>query len=272
MIVLPEIDPVAFDIGPLAVRWYGLMYAVGFAAALVLGTRRARRQDSPITPAQLQDLLFYAMVGLIIGARLGYMLLYNTSWLLNDPWALFKVWHGGMSFHGALLGIVVAGIVYARRKGLHFLDLGDFVAPLAPPGLFAGRIGNFVNTELWGRPSDLPWAVVFPGQAAGAVPRHPSQLYEALLEGVVLFFILWFFSRQPRPRGMVFGLFLLLYGLFRFLVEFFRQPDIQLGFVALDFLTMGHVLSLPMIAAGGFLLLRSKVSKGGSSLLLTKKG
>lgn len=254
MIVLPGIDPVAFEIGPLAVRWYGLMYVIGFAAALVLGTRRARRKDLPITPEQFQELAFYAIVGLIIGARLGYMLFYESSALIRAPLEIIKVWHGGMSFHGGLIGIVVAGFIFARRNDIHFLDLGDFVAPLAPPGLFAGRIGNFINAELWGWPSDMPWTMVFPGPAAGAVSRHPSQLYEALLEGVVLFFILWFFSRQPRSRGMVLGLFLLFYGFFRFLVEFFRQPDLHLGFVALDFLTMGQVLSLPMIAAGGFLL------------------
>ncbi len=261
MIVLSDINPVAFEIGPLTVRWYGLMYVIGFAVALVLGSRRARREDSPVNPAQFQDLLVYVMLGLVVGARLGYMLFYNSSALISDPLEILKVWHGGMSFHGGLLGIVVAGIIYARRKGLHFLDLGDFVAPLAPPGLFAGRIGNFLNAELWGRPSDLPWAVVFPGPAAGAVPRHPSQIYEALLEGVVLFCILWFFSRQPRPRGAVLGLFLLLYGFFRFLVEFFRQPDIQLGFVALDFLSMGQVLSLPMIGAGIFLVFWSRISQ-----------
>jgi len=258
MIVLPEIDPVAFEIGPLAVRWYGLMYVVGFAVALVLGTARTRRKDSPVSPAQFQDLLVYVLLGLVLGARLGYMLFYNISWLIHDPLEIFKVWHGGMSFHGGLLGIVLAGFVFARRNDIHFMDLGDFVAPLAPPGLFAGRMGNFINAELLGRPSDLPWAMVFPGPESGPFPRHPSQLYEALLEGVVLFFILWFFSIQPQPRGMVFGLFLLLYGLFRFLVEFFRQPDIQLGFVAFEFLTMGQVLSLPMIAAGGFLLFRLK--------------
>ncbi|MDZ7761634.1 MAG: prolipoprotein diacylglyceryl transferase [Desulfovermiculus sp.] len=254
MIVLPEISPVAFSIGPLEVRWYGLMYVAGFAVAFILGTKRASKKHSPLTPAQFQDLLVYVMLGLVVGARLGYMLFYNSSALISDPLEILKVWHGGMSFHGGLLGIVVAGVVYARRKGLHFLDLGDFVAPLAPPGLFAGRIGNFLNAELWGRPSDLPWAVVFPGPAAGAAPRHPSQIYEALLEGVVLFIILWFFSQKPRPRGTVLGLFLLLYGCFRFGVEFFRQPDIQLGFVALDFMSMGQVLSLPMIAAGVFLV------------------
>ena len=255
MIVLPEIDPVAFAIGPLEIRWYGLMYVAGFAAAFLLGTKRAGEKHAPLNPTQFQDLLVYAVVGLVAGARLGYMLFYNSSILISNPLELLKLWHGGMSFHGGLLGIVVAGFVFSRRNHLKILDLGDFIAPLAPPGLFAGRMGNFINVELWGRPSDLPWAVVFPGTAAGSIPRHPSQLYEAFLEGVVLFFVLWLFSQKPRPRGSVLGLFLFLYGCFRFGVEFFRQPDPQLGFVALDFLTMGQILSLPMIGAGIFLFL-----------------
>ncbi len=258
MIVLPEIDPVAFAIGPLEVRWYGLMYFIGFAAAYILGTKRASKKHSPLTPTQFQDLLISILVGLVLGARLGYMLFYNSAALISDPLEIFKVWHGGMSFHGGLLGTVVAGFVFAGRNHLNILDLGDFMAPLAPPGLFAGRIGNFINGELCGRQSDLPWAVVFPGPAAGAISRHPSQLYEAFLEGVVLFFVVWSFSNKPRPRGAVFGLFLLLYGCFRFGVEFFRRPDIQLGFVALDFLSMGQVLSLPMIAAGLFLIFYRK--------------
>ncbi len=250
MIVLPEIDPVAFSIGPLEVRWYGLMYLIGFVAAVILGTRRASKKHSPLTPAPFQHLIVYSMVGMIAGARLGYIIFYNTSLLIQNPLAAFEVWRGGMSFHGGLLGIAVAGLVFAWRRNFNILDLGDFLAPLAPPGLFAGRIGNFINGELWGRPSDLPWAMVFPGPEAGAVPRHPSQLYQAFLEGAVLFAILWFFSQKARTRGTVVGLFFLLYGCFRFLVEFFRQPDIQLGFVAFDFLTMGQILSLPMIAVG----------------------
>lgn len=258
MIVLPEIDPVAFAIGPLEIRWYGLMYVMGFAAALILGSKRSASRHAPFSPGQFQDLLFYGMIGLIAGARLGYMLFYDTSALIKDPLEIIKIWHGGMSFHGGLLGIAAAVFVFARQHRLNVLDLGDFVAPLAPPGLFAGRIGNFINGEIWGRPSDLPWAVVFPGTAAGNIPRHPSQLYEAFLEGAVLFAILWFFSQKPRPRGTVLGLFLLLYGCFRFGVEFFRQPDIQLGFVALDFLTMGQILSMPMVAAGIFLFFYRK--------------
>jgi len=254
MIVLPEIDPVAFSIGPLEVRWYGLMYLIGFAAAFILGTKRASKKHSPLTPAQFQNLLIYAIAGLVVGARLGYVLFYNPSLLIHDPLSVFTVWRGGMSFHGGLLGIVAAGVIFARWHRFNILELGDFIAPLAPPGLFAGRIGNFINGELWGRPSSVPWAMVFPAPEAGSVPRHPSQLYQALLEGAVLFAVLWLFSQKTRARGKVLGLFLLLYGCFRFFVEFFRQPDPHLGYVAFDLLTMGQVLSLPMIAVGIYLV------------------
>jgi len=258
MIVLPEIDPVAFSIGPLEVRWYGLMYLIGFTAAFILGTKRTSKKHSPLTPAQFQNLLVYAIVGLVAGARLGYVLFYNPSLLIQAPLSVFTVWRGGMSFHGGLLGIAVAGVIFARRHRFNIMDLGDFIAPLAPPGLLAGRIGNFINGELWGRPSNVPWAMVFPGPEAGTITRHPSQLYQAFLEGAVLFAILWFFSKKPRTRGTVLGLFLLLYGCFRFLVEFFRQPDTHLGFVAFDFLTMGQILSLPMIAVGIYLVFSRK--------------
>jgi len=257
MIIIPEINPVALNIGPLAIRWYGLMYLVGFAAAFILGWRRALRKWSPIKSDQFQDVIFYALVGLIAGARIGYTLFYNGDNFLNHPLEIFAVWNGGMSFHGGLIGVLCAVLLFSWRRGLHPLDMGDFLVPLAPPGLFAGRIGNFINAELWGRPSDVPWAMVFPTYAAGGIPRHPSQLYEALLEGVVLFLVLWIFSARLKPRGSVTGLFLMLYGLFRFLVEFFRQPDVQLGFVAMDWLTMGQILSLPMILIGAWLLVRS---------------
>ncbi len=257
MIIIPEINPVALSIGPLAIRWYGLMYIVGFAAAMILGQRRALRQRSSINPDQFRDLIFYALVGLIAGARIGYVLFYSRGYSLDHPLEIFAIWNGGMSFHGGLIGVLCAVLLFSWRRGLHPLDLGDFLVPLAPPGLFAGRIGNFINAELWGRPSDVPWAMVFPTYEAGVIPRHPSQLYEALLEGVVLFLVLWAFSARPKPRGSVTGLFLLLYGLFRFMVEFFRQPDLQIGFVAMDWLTMGQVLSLPMIIIGVWLLVRS---------------
>lgn len=257
MIILPEFDPVALRIGPLAVRWYGLMYVFGFAAAWWLGNRRAARPWTQLDEAGFQDLLFWVLLGLMLGARLGYALFYNFGYYMAHPGEILAFWQGGMSFHGGLLGGLCAIVLYSWRRGQHPLDVGDFMAPLVPPGLFFGRLGNFLNAELWGRPSDLPWAMVFPDPAAGGLPRHPSQLYEAFLEGIVLFAALWLYSRSPRPRGAVGGLFLLLYGCFRFLVEFTRQPDAHLGFVALDWLSMGQVLSLPMIAVGAWLLLRA---------------
>lgn len=257
MIIVPEINPVAFSIGPIAIRWYGLMYVVGFAAAMILGLKRALRQWSPIRPEQFQDLFIYVLVGLIAGGRIGYTFFYNWGYFINHPLEIFAVWKGGMSFHGGLIGVLCVVLLFSWLQGLHPLDMGDFLVPLAPPGLFAGRIGNFINAELWGRPSDVPWAMVFPTYEAYGIPRHPSQLYEALLEGVVLFLVLWAFSARPKPRGSVTGLFLLLYGLFRFFVEFFRQPDLHIGFIAMDWLTMGQLLSLPMVIIGVWLLVRS---------------
>jgi len=258
MIVLPQINPEAFRIGPIAVYWYGLMYGVGFAAALVLGNVRLRRNGMLLRSDRFRDLMFFTMVGLIVGARLGYMLFYTNFSFFKHPWEIIEVWKGGMSFHGGLIGVAIAILIFSRRHDLHLLDVADFVAPLAPPGLLAGRTGNFINSELWGRPSDLPWAMVFPDPAAGYLPRHPSPLYEALLEGVVLFGVLWLFSEKSRPRGAVAGLFLLLYGTFRFLVEFTRQPDAQMGFIFFNWVTMGQMLSLPMAAAGAWFLICSK--------------
>ncbi len=268
MIILPEFDPVAMRIGSLAVRWYGLMYVFGFTAAWLLGNRRASMPWTKLDRPMFQDLLFWILLGLMLGARLGYALFYNFSYYATRPLEIMAFWQGGMSFHGGLIGVVCAILLFSWRRGLHPLDTGDFIAPLVPPGLFFGRLGNFINSELWGRPSDLPWAMVFPNQASGGLPRHPSQLYEACLEGIVLFSALWLYSRRPRPRGAVGGLFLLLYGSFRFLVEFTRQPDAQLGFVALGWLSMGQVLSLPMIAIGAWLLLRNggKEARAGGKL------
>jgi phosphatidylglycerol---prolipoprotein diacylglyceryl transferase len=257
MIILPDIDPEAIRIGPLAVRWYGLMYILGFVAAYLLGNRRAAGPVAALNRLQFNDLLVWCLFGLMLGARLGYVFFYNFGYFAQRPMEILAFWQGGMSFHGGLLGVACAVLLFSWRRRLHPLDTGDFLVPLAPPGLFAGRIGNFLNSELWGRPSDLPWAVVFPDAASGDVPRHPSQLYEALLEGVILFIILWIYSGKPRPRGSVLGLFLLLYGAFRFVVEFFREPDLHLGFVVLDWMTMGQVLSLPMMLIGGWLMLRS---------------
>lgn len=247
MIQHPDFDPVALQLGPVAIHWYGLMYLVGFAAGAGLGVLRARRAGSGWRPAEVSDLLFFIAVGVILGGRLGYVLFYNFPYYIGRPWEVLYLWSGGMSFHGGLLGVIVAMWWFARRSGRAVLQVSDFVAPLVPPGLLAGRLGNFINQELWGRPTDLPWAVVFP--RVDAQPRHPSQLYEAMLEGVVLFALLWLFSSRPRPAGAVSGLFLVLYGCFRFVVEFARQPDPQLGFLV-GWLTMGQLLSVPMVLAG----------------------
>jgi phosphatidylglycerol:prolipoprotein diacylglycerol transferase len=250
MLTHPNIDPVAFAIGPLAVRWYGLMYLAGFAAAWGLGLRRIKQGLAPITRAQFDDLIFLAVVGVILGGRLGYVLFYKPAYYASHPLEILAVWQGGMSFHGGLLGVMAAMWFAARRHKVDYLRLMDFVAPLCPLGLAAGRLANFINGELWGRVTDVPWGMVFRG--AGDLPRHPSQLYQFALEGVALFVLLWWFSAKPRPRGQVSGLFLLGYGVFRFIAEFGREPDAYLGFLALG-LTMGQWLCVPMIA-GGLLL------------------
>ncbi len=248
MLTFPEIDPIIVQIGPLAVRWYGLMYLVGFAGAWWLMRRRATRPDIGLTAQDVGDLVFYAALGVILGGRLGYVLFYGWERLLADPLFVFRIDQGGMSFHGGLLGVLGAFGWFAWRRGRHFFDVADFVAPMVPIGLGAGRLGNFINGELWGRVTDVPWGFVFPG--AGALPRHPSQLYEAALEGLALFVLLWWFSARPRPRYAVSGLFLVGYGAARFAVEFVRQPDEHLGFLAFDWLTMGQLLTLPMILGG----------------------
>ncbi len=258
MLQHPGIDPVAFSLGPLRVHWYGLMYLVGFLGGAGLGIYRARRPDSGWRSQEVWDLLFYVALGVIIGGRLGYVLLYNLPHYLSHPADLLRIWTGGMSFHGALVGVIVAVWLFARRSGRAFLSVGDFLAPLCPLGLAAGRIGNFVNQELWGRVTELPWGVVFAG--AGPLPRHPSQLYEAFLEGVVLFIVVWSYSARPRPLGAVSGLFLLCYGIFRCAVEFVREPDLHIGFLALGWVTMGQLLSVPLIAAGAWLMVRARGS------------
>ncbi|CBV41584.1 prolipoprotein diacylglyceryl transferase [Halomonas elongata] len=250
MLTYPSIDPVAVSLGPFQVHWYGLMYVIGFIAAWWLGRQRAERIG--LTRDDVGDLLFYGALGVVLGGRLGYALFYGLDQWLADPLWILRVWDGGMSFHGGLLGVLLASWIFARRKGLAFFTLTDFVAPLVPIGLGAGRIGNFINHELPGRLTDLPWGMPFPGM--GPEPRHPSSLYEALLEGLVLFVVMWWVSAQPRRRGFVSGLFLVLYGVFRFAVEFVRRPDPQLGFIAFDWLTMGMLLSLPMILAGLLLM------------------
>jgi len=246
--VFPEIDPVIVQLGPFAIRWYGLMYLVGFLAGWWLMRWRALQPESGWTREEVGDLLFYSALGVILGGRLGYVLFYGWERLLEDPVFLLRIQEGGMSFHGGMLGVLVAAAWFARKNGRHFIDVTDFGAPVVPIGLCAGRFGNFLNAELWGRTTDVPWGFVFPG--GGPLPRHPSQLYEALLEGVVLFALLWWFSSRPRSRYSVSGLFLVGYGSFRFIVEFFREPDAHLGFLFLDWVTMGQLLSLPMIVAG----------------------
>ncbi|MBE0469215.1 MAG: prolipoprotein diacylglyceryl transferase [Methyloprofundus sp.] len=252
MLTFPLIDPVALSLGPIKVHWYGLMYLIGIAGAWYLLSKRVNKPNSPIRGEALEDLIFYAAMGIILGGRFGYVLFYNFDNFLADPVMLFKVWQGGMSFHGGLLGVIVAMWIFARKQKCTLLALTDFIAPVVPVGLFAGRIGNFINAELWGKPTDVYWAFVFPG--GGPLPRHPSQLYEAALEGLVLFLILWFYSSKPRPVMAVSGLFALFYGLFRFIVEFYRVPDEHLGYLALDWLTMGQILSTPLIAIGIILL------------------
>lgn len=249
MIPYPNIDPVLFSVGPLSVRWYGLMYLFGFAAAWWLGVTRARKANGLWNEDQIGDLIFYGAVGVILGGRFGYVLFYNFDLFLKDPAWLFRVWEGGMAFHGGLLGVLVAMYLFGRKHGKNLFQMTDFIAPIVPLGLGAGRIGNFIGAELWGRVSDMPWAMVFPTDPM-QLPRHPSQLYQFFIEGVVLFSVLWWFSSRPRPRMAVSGLFLVIYGLGRFVVEFFRQPDEQLGFIAFDWLTMGQLLSTPMIILG----------------------
>ncbi|MDR3073672.1 MAG: prolipoprotein diacylglyceryl transferase [Deltaproteobacteria bacterium] len=247
----PHFDPVLVAIGPFAVRWYGLMYLFGFAAAWFLGRRRAGRTGA-FNRQTFDDILTWGLFGVIVGARLGYVLFYDFARYLEQPLAIFYLHQGGMSFHGGMLGVIGFMWFAARRRGKTLFETMDFMAPLVPPGLFFGRLGNFINGELWGRVTTSPPGMVFPD--AGPLPRHPSQLYEAALEGLVFFCILWAFSAKPRPRMAVSGLFLFGYGCFRFLVEFFREPDAHLGFVAFDFLSMGQLLCLPMLF-GGLLLL-----------------
>lgn len=255
MLTYPHINPIALTLGPLKVHWYGLMYAIGFLGAWGLGVMRANKSNSGWTQDQISDLVFYAALGVIVGGRTGYILFYAWPDFIAEPLLLFKIWQGGMSFHGGLIGVIIALWLYARKLNKTFFELTDFTAPLVPIGLAAGRIGNFINGELWGRVTDVPWAMIFPN--GGTLPRHPSQLYEFLFEGIILFIILWSYSSKPRPRTAVSGLFLICYGTFRFVLEFFRQPDVQLGFIAFDWLTMGQMLSAPMILLGVFLIIRA---------------
>lgn len=264
MLTYPQIDPVAFAIGPLSVHWYGIMYIIAFAGAWGLATYRSTRVPEPWTSEQISDLVFYGALGAVIGGRLGSVLFYNFDRFLQDPLWLIRVWEGGMAFHGGFLGVLVALYLYTRKIGRDFWSTMDFIAPFVPFGLGAGRIGNFIGGELWGRPTDVPWGMVFPH--VDNLARHPSQLYQALLEGVLLFAIVWWFSSKPRPRLAVSGLFAVCYGAFRFFVEFFRQPDEQLGYLAFGWLTMGQLLSLPMIIAGALFLVLAYTNQGRFSV------
>lgn len=270
---LIDFDPIAVSIGPLDIHWYGVMYLLAFLAFWGIGNRRAMRQPWwAWSREDVSDILFLGMLGVILGGRIGYMLFYGFDLLIQNPMSLFKVWDGGMSFHGGLIGVIVAMGWFARRTGKPFWQVADFVAPMVPLGLAFGRLGNFIGGELWGRLTDVPWAMIFAKSTgfrasetaalneawrSGALDhlaRHPSQLYQAGLEGVALFLLLMWYSRRPRPRAAVSGLFLIGYGIFRLISEFFRQPDMQLGFIAKQWLTMGMLLSLPMIAAGLFIM------------------
>jgi phosphatidylglycerol:prolipoprotein diacylglycerol transferase len=248
MLIHPQIDPVAIAIGPLAVRWYGLMYLVGFGAAFLLARSRIKRgRSGNISYAVFDDLFFFSVLGVVLGGRLGYVLFYKPGYYISHPLEILAVWQGGMSFHGGFLGVLLAMVYSARKYKIRWLAITDFIAPLVPPALAAGRIGNFINGELWGRTTDVAWGMVFRG--AGPLPRHPSQLYQFALEGVLLFALLWLYSARPRPTGAVSAMFLIGYGLLRFAAEFFREPDDFLGLLAFN-LSMGQWLSLPMVLAG----------------------
>ena len=252
MLQHPQIDPVAISIGPIDIHWYGVMYLFAFAACWYALRHRARKPGSGWNAEMVSDLLFYVALGVVLGGRVGYILFYNFPAFIDNPLVLFKVWQGGMSFHGGLLGVTLAMYLFARKTGKSIFVVADAVAMVVPLGLGSGRLGNFINGELWGRATDVPWGMVFAG--AGPDPRHPSQLYQFMLEGVVLFVILWVFSSRPRPPMSVTGMFLLCYGVFRFAVEFVRQPDEHLGFIAFDWLTMGQLLSIPMIIVGAIFI------------------
>ena len=247
MLPYPDIDPVIFKIGPLAMRWYGLMYVFGFASSYLLALHQLKKKASTITRAELDDLYFYLILGLIVGARLGYVIFYNLSFYLQNPLEVFVLWHGGMSFHGGFIGAFLAGYVMIKKKRLNFFEVADLIVPTCPPGLMFGRIGNFINGELFGKPGTVPWAMVFP--QGGNVARHPSQLYEAFLEGLLLFVILWIYKDRKKRSGDVLAVFLILYGAFRIFCEFFREPDLQLGYIV-GWFSMGQILSIIMIVVG----------------------
>lgn len=245
----PDIDPVAFSIGSFKVHWYGIMYLLAFLGAWLVAMHRARQPEALVNKAQVENLITYGAFGVILGGRFGYVVFYNFDYWMTDPLWLFRVWEGGMSFHGGLIGVIVAMLIYAKRIGRPFIGLMDFVAPMVPLGLGFGRLGNFIGQELWGRVTDVPWAVVFPkAMDPEGVARHPSQLYQAGLEGLLLFAIVFWFSAKPRPRGAVSGIFLIAYGIFRFAIEFVREPD--KGVALIGGMTRGQLLCIPMLLVG----------------------
>jgi phosphatidylglycerol:prolipoprotein diacylglycerol transferase len=255
MLTFPQFDPVALAIGPLAIHWYGIMYIIAFGGAWMLASHRAKTDPGHWSSEQISDLVFYGALGAVLGGRFGSVVFYNFERFIGDPLWLLRVWEGGMSFHGGLLGVLLAFYLYSRRINKQFFEVMDFVAPLVPFGLGAGRIGNFIGGELWGRPTDVAWGMVFPH--VDQLARHPSQLYQFALEGVVLFTIVWLYSSGPKPCGAVTGVFAIGYGCFRFFVEFFRQPDADIGFIAFQWLTMGQLLSAPMILIGMYFVFRA---------------
>ena len=258
--IVHNFDPVFIDLGVFQIRWYSIAYIVGIILGWIYAIKiikeMARKHNfTMIKKTVFDDLIIYLIIGIVLGGRLGYVIFYNFEYYSRNLFEILKLWEGGMSFHGGLLGVIIATIIFSKIKRINFFYFTDIICCVAPIGLFLGRIANFINGELWGKVTDVPWAMVFPG--AGPLPRHPSQLYEAALEGVLLFIILWWFSSKPRPKAAVSGLFLLGYGFFRFLVEFVRIPDAQYGYLAFDWLTMGQILCLPMIVFGIILMIVS---------------
>jgi phosphatidylglycerol:prolipoprotein diacylglycerol transferase len=251
MLQFPNFDPIAIRLGPLAIHWYGLMYLAAFGSAWLLGRWRIKHHKTTLTMPDLDDIIFYGVLAVVAGGRLGYVLFYKPAYYLAHPLEIFYLWEGGMSFHGGLLGVMLMMAWFARSRGYHFLKVADFVSPLIPLGLATGRLGNFINGELWGRASSLPWAMVFP-QSGDGVARHPSQLYQLGLEGLTLFILIWWFANKPRPLGQVTAVFLMGYGFFRFVAEFAREPDNFLGLLAAG-LSMGQWLSIPMMLSGAAL-------------------
>tara|TARA_B100000780_G_scaffold8833_1_gene6328 strand:- start:1752 stop:2627 length:876 start_codon:yes stop_codon:yes gene_type:complete len=269
MLTYPIIDPVALSIGPMKIHWYGIMYLLAFAFAWFLALRNSQRPWSPVKKTQVEDLIVYGAFGVILGGRLGYLLFYSADKWLADPTMLVRIWEGGMSFHGGLIGVAVSLLIYSRKYQVTFLSLADFATPLVPTGLFFGRIGNFIGQELYGRSTDVPWAMVFPADPQ-QLARHPSQLYEAALEGLVLFFIINWYARKPRLYGEVTGLFLILYGAFRFMIEFVRQPDTQFAgqsalLESFNWMTRGQTLCIPMVLLGLWFMRASIRSMMGQS-------